>query len=214
MTEYVSSRSMSTRYPVEVIRSDRRNKTVSARIVAGVIRVRIPSWMSVDDERRFVAEAVDKIERRRQSDAIDLEARARGLAERFDLPRPAAVRWVSNQHQRWGSCTVATAEIRISDRLVAAPPWVLDHVIVHELVHLVVADHSPAFHELLSVTERRDGVDLGRGLDYYERQYAALNAGRPGAMRLYTARYEGELLAAHTMITAPDGQRVWYQTGA
>lgn len=150
MTEYVSSRSMSTRYPVEVIRSDRRNKTVSARIVGGVIRVRIPSWMSVDDERRFVAEAVDKIERRRQSDAIDLEARASGLAERFDLPLPASVRWVSNQHQRWGSCTVATAEIRISDRLVAAPPWVLDHVIVHELVHLVVADHSPAFHELLA----------------------------------------------------------------
>ncbi|WP_069465686.1 lipid II:glycine glycyltransferase FemX [Actinacidiphila rubida] len=72
----------------------------------------------------------------------------------------------------------------------------------------------PAFHALLRVTELRDGFDLGRGLDYYRRQYAALNAERPGAVRLYTARHEGELLAAHTLVTAPDGQRVWYLTGA
>ncbi|MEW2519118.1 lipid II:glycine glycyltransferase FemX [Actinacidiphila alni] len=72
----------------------------------------------------------------------------------------------------------------------------------------------PAFHNLLRVTERRDGFDLGRPLGYYQRQYAALNAEQPGRMRLYTARYEGELLAAHTLLTAPDGGRVWYQTGA
>ncbi|MFF7156339.1 peptidoglycan bridge formation glycyltransferase FemA/FemB family protein [Streptomyces sp. NPDC008139] len=72
----------------------------------------------------------------------------------------------------------------------------------------------PAFHELLRVTEARDGFDLGRSLDYYRRQYEALNAEEPGRMRLYTARHEGELLAAHTLLTAPDGGRVWYQTGA
>jgi predicted metal-dependent hydrolase len=141
---------MSTRYPVEVIRSDRRNKTVSARIVDGVIRVRIPSWMTPADEAEFVGQVVDRIERQRQSHAIDLTARAARLAEKFDLPRPAAIRWASNQNQRWGSCTAATGEIRISDRLVGVPPWVLDHVIVHELAHLVVPDHSPAFHELLA----------------------------------------------------------------
>lgn len=72
----------------------------------------------------------------------------------------------------------------------------------------------PAFHELLRITERRDGFDLGRDLDYYRRQYAELNAEQPGRMRLYTARHRGELLAAHTLLTAPDGGRVWYQTGA
>ncbi len=72
----------------------------------------------------------------------------------------------------------------------------------------------PAFHELLRVTERRDGFDLGRDLGYYQRQYAELNAEQPGRMRLYTARHEGELLAAHTLLTSPDGVRVWYQTGA
>ncbi len=160
MTGHVSSRSMSTRYPVEVIRSDRRNKTVSARIVDGVIRVRIPAWMTAADEARFVGEVVDRIERQRQSHAIDLTARAARIAERFDLPNPASIRWVSNQQQRWGSCTAATGDIRISDRLVGVPPWVLDHVIVHELVHLVVPDHSPAFQELLGrdpLAERATG---------------------------------------------------------
>lgn len=72
----------------------------------------------------------------------------------------------------------------------------------------------PAFHALLRVTERRDGFDLGRDLDYYQRQYAELNAEQAGRMRLYTARHEGELLAAHTLLTSPDGSRVWYLTGA
>ncbi|MFE6098862.1 lipid II:glycine glycyltransferase FemX [Streptomyces laurentii] len=70
----------------------------------------------------------------------------------------------------------------------------------------------PAFHRLLCVTEERDGFRLGRSLAYYERQYAVLNAECPGRMKLYIARHEGEILAAHTMITV--GRRVWYQTGA
>ncbi|MFD7873260.1 lipid II:glycine glycyltransferase FemX [Streptomyces sp. NPDC059766] len=74
------------------------------------------------------------------------------------------------------------------------------------------AAELPDFYRLLRVTEERDGFRLGRSLAYYERQYAALNAEEPGRMRLYLARHEGEILAAHTMITV--GRRVWYQTGA
>ncbi|MGW4163976.1 lipid II:glycine glycyltransferase FemX [Streptomyces sp. NPDC004788] len=70
----------------------------------------------------------------------------------------------------------------------------------------------PEFHRLLRITEERDGFRLGRSLAYYERQYAVLNAEQPGRMKLYLARHEGEVLAAHTMITV--GRRVWYQTGA
>ncbi|WP_225831799.1 peptidoglycan bridge formation glycyltransferase FemA/FemB family protein [Streptomyces sp. NK08204] len=70
----------------------------------------------------------------------------------------------------------------------------------------------PEFHRLLRITEERDGFRLGRSLAYYQRQYAALNAEEPGRMRLYLACHQGEILAAHTMITV--GRRVWYQTGA
>ena len=53
-----------------------------------------------------------------RSDA-DLRSRAETL-NRTVLDGRATVgsiRWVSNQSARWGSCTVSTGEIRISDRL-------------------------------------------------------------------------------------------------
>lgn len=164
---------MSTRYPVEVIRSERRVKTVSARIVDGVIRVRIPAWMSEADEHKFVTDIVERIEQERRSHAIDLEARAASLAARFELPRPESIRWSKTQRQRWGSCSVHRGDIRISDRLVDVPPWVLDHVIVHELAHLVVADHSPAFEALVNrnpLAERATGylMAVSDRLDRFE----------------------------------------------
>ncbi|MEU8518299.1 peptidoglycan bridge formation glycyltransferase FemA/FemB family protein [Streptomyces sp. NBC_01216] len=70
----------------------------------------------------------------------------------------------------------------------------------------------PVFHRLLRITEERDGFRLGRSLAYYQRQYEALNAEHPGRMKLYLARHDGEILAAHTMISV--GGRAWYQTGA
>ena len=135
MTDISSSNFMSSRYPIEVIRSDRRVKTVSARIVEGVIRVRIPSWMTLRDEAEYVSNIVDRIERQRRSYGIDLAGRARVLAEKFDLPLPTSIRWSKTQRQRWGSCSPHSGHIRISNRLVDVPPWVLDHVIVHELAH-------------------------------------------------------------------------------
>lgn len=62
------------------------------------------------------------------------------------------------------------------------------------------------------MTEERDGFRLGRSLAYYQQQYAVLNAEQPGRMQLYLAVHEGEILAAHTMISTE--RRVWYQTGA
>lgn len=77
---------------------------------------------------------------------------------------------------------------------------------------LGIGEDLPAFYDLLQVTERRDGFRLGRSLRYFERQYEALNAEEGGRMRLYLARHDDEVLAAHTMIVA--GRRAWYQTGA
>lgn len=153
-------RRISSRYPVEVIRSDRRNKTVSARIVDGVIRVRIPAWMTIEDEARFVDDVVDRIDRERRSSAIDLLGRAKSLADDYGLPHPTSVAWSKVQRQRWGSCSVDSGDIRVSDRLVDVPPWVLDSVLVHELAHLVVPNHGPDFEAVINrypLNERATG---------------------------------------------------------
>ena len=147
-------------YEVRVVRSAKRRKTVNARVVDGVIEVRVPARMSKADEKRFVAELVERIERRELEKQVDVGQRSRELAQRFDLPLPASIRFVDNQHSRWGSCSIESREIRLSSRLANYPTWVLDYVIVHELAHLVVAEHSPAVHALV---DRYPRAERARG---------------------------------------------------
>src|SRR5215207_8869826 len=88
--------------PVEVIRSRRRRKTVQAVVVDGVIRVHMPAWMSEQDEATYVASLVDRLEKRFRSEHVDVDARARVLARRYDLPAPTSVVWSDRQRSRWG----------------------------------------------------------------------------------------------------------------
>jgi predicted metal-dependent hydrolase len=151
---------------VVVIRSRRRRRTSEARIVGGAIEVRIPAWMSQEEEAETVSSLVSRLERRNDAASIDLTARARRLASRHDLPRPASIRWASNQTMRWGSCSTEDGDIRISDRVARFPDWVIDAVIVHELAHLVEPNHSPAFWALAARfprTERAIGFLEAQG---------------------------------------------------
>jgi predicted metal-dependent hydrolase len=152
---------------VEVIRSPRRRKTVEASVVDGRIRLLVPARMSAKEERHWVEVMRRRLEKQLRPPAVDLPARAAELARRYDLPRPTSIRWVDNQHQRWGSCTPADGTIRISSRLDGFPGWVVDAVIVHELAHLAVPNHSPAFHALADRyprMERAAGFLLAKGL--------------------------------------------------
>ncbi len=151
--------------PVEIVRSPRRRKTVSAELVGGVVRVLVPSWMTAADVDRHVAELVPRLERRFRSSHVDLPARASELARRYDLPQAATVVWAENQRRQWGSCNVRSREIRLSMRLADYPSWVLDYVLVHELAHLVHADHSPAFKALVGryrLAERARGFLMAK----------------------------------------------------
>jgi predicted metal-dependent hydrolase len=151
---------------ITVIRSTKRKRTSEAHIVNGRIEVRIPSWFDAEQERETVALLAGRLERRFDAKSIDLTARADQLAARYGLPRPTSIRWVSNQESQWGSCTFTTGDIRISDRAAAFPSWVLDAIVVHELAHLVVHDHSPAFWRLAHAypkTERALGFLIAKG---------------------------------------------------
>jgi predicted metal-dependent hydrolase len=150
---------------VEVIRSARRRRTISAYRDGDRTVVLLPARTTAADEVRWVDAMVARLAKqdaRRKPSDDGLAARAAGLSARHldGRARPASVRWVGNMASRWGSCTPADRTIRISDRLRGAPLWVLDYVLVHELAHLRVPDHSPAFWELVSAYPR---AELARG---------------------------------------------------
>jgi predicted metal-dependent hydrolase len=59
----------------------------------------------------------------------------------------AAVKIVDNRY-RWGSCTVKD-HVNFNWRLIKAPMFVIDYVIVHELAHLLESNHTPRFWNIV-----------------------------------------------------------------
>lgn len=150
---------------VEVRRSRRRSRTVSAYREGDRTIVAIPARFTRAQERewveRMLARLSAKEQRRRPSDA-ELMERAAALSTRYlgGQAAPVSVRWVTNMDRRWGSCSVQDRAIRISDRVRGLPGWVLDYVLLHELAHLLHAGHGPQFWALLESyprTERARG---------------------------------------------------------
>jgi predicted metal-dependent hydrolase len=135
---------------VDVRRSSRRRRTVSAYRDGDRTVVLIPARMSRAEERRWVSVMLDRLAaqdaRLRPSDEA-LLTRARELSARWldGRARPRSVRWATNQGARWGSCTPADGTIRLSTRLQGMPSWVVDYVLLHELAHLLVPGHGKDF---------------------------------------------------------------------
>jgi len=147
-------------FPIDVVRSQRRKRTLQASLREGRIKVMVPADLDPAKEEQMVAELVERVTRKLTSDRVDLPHRARLLARRYQLPEPSEVVWSDRQMTRWGSCSPGERRIRISRRLATMPGWVLDSVLVHELAHLEVADHGPAFQRLVgryALTERAKG---------------------------------------------------------
>lgn len=169
---------------VEVRRSDRRRRMVSARREGDTVIVFIPGWMSDSEERRWVDEMVRRLERseaRRRSPARkgddELRRRSVELSRRYleGKAEPTTVRWVPPMRTRWASCTPADATIRISERLRDTPGWVVDYVLIHELTHLLEPGHDAPFWAWVHRYPRAE-----RAMGYLEGLSAAAGLGFVG----------------------------------
>jgi len=71
---------------------------------------------------------------------VRMHARALGV----DI---AEIKIVDNRY-RWGSCTMKN-NINLNWRLMKAPMFVIDYITVHELTHLIEANHTPRFWNIV-----------------------------------------------------------------
>lgn len=116
---------------------------------------------------------------RREARAI-FEDRVRYWAGRFGL-QPGKVS-VREQRTRWGSCT-HRGDLSFNWRLVLAPDWVLDSIVVHELCHIDELNHSHRFWALLDRRFPRHG----EASDWLRDHGAALRVTRPTPSRFVPA---------------------------
>jgi predicted metal-dependent hydrolase len=166
---------------VEVRRSKRRTRTVTAYREGDTLVVLIPARLSKAEEAHWVAEMQRKLlrgEARRRPPARTSDAtllrRCRELSDKHldGRAEPVSVRWVAPMRTRWASCTPSDGSIRVSEHLRHVPAWVLDYVLVHELAHLLVAAHNAQFWDLV-----RDYPRTDRAIGYLEGLSAAAGWG-------------------------------------
>ena len=104
-------------------------------------------------EQRFLIPASLAGERRRvlRNWYID-QAKERILPKVKSLAATLGVNFASakivDNRFRWGSCTPKD-NVNLNWRLIKAPMFVIDYVIVHELAHLIEANHTPRFWNIV-----------------------------------------------------------------
>jgi len=159
---------------VKIIRSSRRVRTISARLEGDTMLLYLPTGLSSEEEQQWVERMQAKIEKSKTRRTLNSDEALRERAEVLNREyfggdlELAEIRYVTNQNQRFGSCTPSTRTIRLSHRLAEMPVWVLDYVIVHELAHLLQPNHSSRFWKLVNrykLTERARGFLMAKGLE-------------------------------------------------
>ncbi len=158
---------------VKIIRSKKRKKTVSARVVGNIFVVQAPATMKEVELQPIIDKLQKRWQKRQAKTELDDQAlhhRAQELNRQYFEGKLTwqSIRWVTNQNSRLGSCTPANETMRLSHRLATMPAFVRDYVIVHELAHLLEANHGPKFWKLVNrypKTERARGYLMAVGLE-------------------------------------------------
>lgn len=141
---------------IEIIRSAKRSKTVTGEFKDGKLRVLVPALLSKEQEERFVATIVERVQRRETQQLLNegdplrkraAELNAQYFAGELEI---AAVTYVTNQNSLFGSCSVRRKTIRLSHHLAEVPEWVRDYVLMHEMAHLVEPGHGRAFWDIVN----------------------------------------------------------------
>jgi len=114
---------------------------VSVSLEDGAFHIAAPPDISEEQRVAAVKEVVERWYRREAARLLpEIVGRWQNKVSR---KKPTQV-LIRNQRRRWGSCS-SDGSIRLNWRIVMAEPALIDYVVVHELAHLAVMDHSPRY---------------------------------------------------------------------
>ena len=162
---------------VNIIRSNRRKRTISARLAGGVLSVYAPRDVSDAELKKVIDKFKKRLHKRKIKRELDKTQDLTSVAERLNKEyfdsrlKIKAIEYTTNQNKIFGCCNYRSRKIRISYRLSEMPYWVRDYVIIHEMAHLIEPNHSKTFWDIVSryrLTERARGYLMAKGLDSEE----------------------------------------------
>ncbi len=159
------------------MRSSRRFRTISGRVVKDILVVHAPATLSQERLEKIIDKFKLKFERKKLKEELDkkqdLARSAARINEKYfsNKLRINSIEYVTDQNSKFGCCNYQTANIRISHKVGPMPEWVRDYVVMHEMAHLIEPNHSKLFWSIVSrykLAERARGYLMAAGVDLGE----------------------------------------------
>jgi len=141
--QYVSGEThlyLGRKYVLKIRKADKNR----VKLMGGELRVFVVELGSSELVKRLLTEWYYNHAKRRFNHVID-DCLSR--FKKYGVERPPLV--VKRMSKRWGSCTPKNKVI-LNPEIIKAPAKCIEYVVVHELCHLVHANHSSSFYELQS----------------------------------------------------------------
>jgi predicted metal-dependent hydrolase len=151
---------------VKVIRSRRRRRSVSARLVKDLLIVRAPLLLSSQRLEGIISDFKAKFARNKLKSELDKEKNLAEMAAALNKQffdgklKIESIEYTTNQNSRYGCCNYRAGRILISHKIGLMPRWVRKYALIHEMAHLIRPDHSRVFWEIVNrykLTERARG---------------------------------------------------------
>jgi predicted metal-dependent hydrolase len=159
---------------IKIVRSPKRKRTVSAKLNNGVLLVNAPAGIPDKELDKIISKFKETLLKKKLKRELNKKQELKNIAEKLNQEyfggrlKIESIEYSTNQNSRFGCCNIKTGKILISHRLATMPEWVRDYVIIHELAHLMVPNHSQAFQELTTkykLKERAIGYLMAQGFE-------------------------------------------------
>ncbi len=159
---------------VEVKRSKKRKKTISARLDGDTMYIYAPVDIQEKELHKIINNFKKRFSRRNLKRELNKEQNLRDMFNKLNKKyfdeqiKVKSIEYVTNQKSKYGCCNYKKKTIRISHYLSQMPDWVRDYIIIHEMAHILEPNHSKAFWDIVyryKLAERARGFLIAKGME-------------------------------------------------